>query len=175
MKRSSSKELAVLKGHTGGVGPIVFSPDGRVLASGSFDKTIKLWDVNARKELATFKGHRSDVWTVEFDSDGKTLYSSCRDGNISWEVKTGKVLRGMSEFESTRLPRSSLSPESNLLARALFDKTIELKDMLTGKWLSPLKGHTDVVNSVAFSPDGKTLASGSDDKTIKLWEVSLKK
>src|SRR5262245_5700194 len=85
------KERATLKGHTFNVNSVAFSPDGKTLASGSIDETIKLWEVATGKELATLMGHTDSVLSVVFSPDGKTLASGSRDRTIKlWDVATGK-------------------------------------------------------------------------------------
>src|SRR3954454_9249851 len=80
--------LATLQGHTEGVTSVAFSPDGKMLASGSNDETIKLWDVQAGKEHATLKGHTNEVTSVAFSPDGKTLASASLDGTVRlWDVQ----------------------------------------------------------------------------------------
>jgi len=88
---ATGKELATLSGHEGQVGPLVFSPDGRFLASGSEDRSIKLWDLATGKELATFKGHAEDVRCLAFSPDGKMLASGSADKTIMlWDVAKSK-------------------------------------------------------------------------------------
>src|SRR5437764_264688 len=92
------KERATLKGHTNSVASMTYSPDGKTLASGSWDETIKLWDVQSGKERITLKGHTSFVYAVAFSPDGKTLASASTDGMVKqWDVPTGNervILQG---------------------------------------------------------------------------------
>jgi WD40 repeat protein len=157
-------------GHTNGVNCVAFNPDGTLLASGSNDQTIKLWDVAATREKATLKGHAHWVLSLAFSPDGTLLASGSHDKTVKlWDVKTGEdkaTLKGhISGVNSV-----GFSPDGTLLASASQDGTIKLWDVKTGHNKATLKGHTGWVNSVAFSPDG-TLASASQDGTIRLWDV----
>ncbi len=169
------KEHNRLVKHSDGVWSVSFSPDGQTLASGSGDKTIKLWDVKTGKELRTIKGHSDPVISVSFSPDGHTLASGSGDKTIKlWDVKTGKELRTI-KGHSDPVISVSFSPDGHTLASGSGDKTIKLWDVKTGKELHTLSGHSFGVYSVSFSPDGQTLASSSDDKTIKLWDVKTGK
>ncbi|AFY41327.1 AAA-like domain-containing protein [Nostoc sp. PCC 7107] len=163
------REINRLEGHSDWVSSVVFSPDGKTLASASVDKTIKLWNRETGKVISTLEGHSDWVRSVVFSPDGKTLASASVDKTIKlWNRETGKVISTL-EGHGDSVISVVFSPDGKTLASASVDKTIKLWNRETGKVISTLEGHGDSVISVVFSPDGKTLASASVDKTIKLW------
>ncbi|MBD2178883.1 PD40 domain-containing protein [Pseudanabaena sp. FACHB-1998] len=160
-----------LLGNNGFVTSISFSPDGKTIASGSSDNTIKLWSLEG-KELQTFKGHSAIVWSVAFSPDGKTIASGSRDATIKlWNLE-GKVLQTL-KGHSGLVASVAFSPDGSTLATGSSDRTVKLWN-LEGKELQTFKGHSDSVWSVTFSPDGKSIATGSDDRTVKLWNLEGK-
>ncbi len=165
------KVRATLEGHTKQVGSVAFSGDGKTLASGSYDKTIKLWDVATAKERSTLEGHSGGVQSVAYSPDSKTLASGGDRTIKLWDAATGKLRATLNGHTGTILS-VAYSPDGKTLASASGDKTIKLWDAATGQERATLEGHTNFVYSVAFSPDGKTLASASTDKTIKLWDAA---
>ncbi len=157
--------------HEWGVTSVSFSLDGKLLASGSLDNTIKLWDIASGVCLKTLEGHTGDVTSVSFSPDGKLLASGSLDNTIKlWNAASGVCLRTFAEHMAT-VTSVSFSPDGKLLASGSLDKTIKLWDAVSGVCLKTLEGHKSIVDLVSFSPDGKLLASGGRDKTIKLWDA----
>ncbi len=159
-----------LIGHQQPVSSIAFSPDGQQLVSSSFDKTIKLWDVNNGKCLKTLLGHNSRIWMVAFHPNGQQLASGSDDNNTKiWDLKQGRCINTIVGHTNAILSLD-LSPDANYLASGNEDNTIKIWDVKQGTITQILRGHTNRVWSVKFSPDDRLLATGSADYTIKLWD-----
>ncbi|MGK7873463.1 MAG: toll/interleukin-1 receptor domain-containing protein, partial [Xenococcaceae cyanobacterium] len=160
-----------LEGHDSWVNSVSFSPDGKTLASGSADKTIKLWNLETGRKIRTLFGHDDWVRSVSFSPDGKTLASGSEDKTIKlWNLETGREIRTLFGHDSW-VRSVSFSPDGKTLATGSNDKTIKLWNLETGREISTLFGHDSWVRSVSFSPDGKILATGSNDNTIRLWNL----
>ncbi len=167
-----SPQVHALMGHSDWVWSIAPSPNGQALASGSRDKTIKLWDLPTGSLVRTLTGHTSDVFSVAISPDGRTLASGSNDKTIKlWDIKTGELLRTLAGH-SHEVWSVAISPDGRTLASGSNDKTIKLWDIKTGELLRTLAGHRSDILSVAFTPNGQTLASGSKDRTIRLWDLS---
>lgn len=163
--------LQTLEGHSSTIYSVAFSHDSKVLASSSWDQTIKIWDVVTGICISTLKGSDSAVYTVAFSHDSKILASTSDNEIRVWDVVTGTcnlILKGHSKYVKC----TAFSQNSRMLASASKDCTIKLWDLTSGKCTSTLNGHSEGVCSVAFSHDFTILVSISHDSSIKLWDAA---
>ncbi len=173
------REIRSLEGHQNGVcvdGCLAFSPDGQLIASGSLDHTIKLWEVKTGNVQRTLKGHQDLVLSIALSANGLLLASSSADSTIKlWEMGTGNLLKTLKEEGKTWIGSIAFSPDGQTLAAEGVNYTVKLWDLKTSSVLKTLSGHKNIINSVTFSPNGEMLASGSADSHIRLWKVNTGK
>ena len=189
--------LKTLTGHTESINSVVFSPDGETIVSASSDRTIRLWNVKTREYIKTLMGHTDKINSVIFSSDRKTIASVGNDRTIRlWNANTGELIKTLTGHEEN-VNAVAFNPDGNTIAsgsgRLVYHGRVEdlgtcegqeirLWNTNTGELIKTLTGHTSVVNSVAFSPDGNTIASGSghwggyeskysDGEEVRLWNV----
>lgn len=173
VQHSASPIVRSLKGHSDSVWAIAMSPLGDTLVSGSFDKTIKIWNPQTGKLLHTLSGHLDAVRAIAISRDGLLLASGSSDKTIKiWNLQTGKLLRTLSGHRSA-IWSVSISPDGQTLVSGAYDGAIKIWNLQTGELLN-LPEYDDSVWSVAISPDGQTLASGTYDGTIKIWNLQTR-
>ena len=172
------RELRSFQGHNSVIMAVSFSPDGKVIASASFDKTIKLWQVSTGKLLTTLDGHQERLWSLRFSPDGKTLASSSYDSTIKlWNVADGTLKKTIFGHNKTQVRSVDFSPDGKLLASSDSHGWIKLWNAKDGTLIKSIpahrtkKGRSWWVTAIKFNRDGKILASTSSDKTVKLWEL----
>jgi WD40 repeat protein len=166
---------------------VVFSPDGKTLVSGGpCIRKIRLWNVSTGKKTITLKGHDEyGLDSLAFRPDGNTIASVGHDGVLNlWDVATGKnkARRKLAKW----IPAGAISPDGKRVATRMYvhetikgkdevtDDSVRVWDTATGKELAALKVHNDIETGccLAFSPDGKRLATVDEDNAIKLWDVT---
>ncbi|NET14847.1 MAG: WD40 repeat domain-containing protein, partial [Okeania sp. SIO1H6] len=164
-----SKNINLI-GHSDSVMSVSFSPNNQIIASGSKDKTVKLWNRKG-KLLKTLVGHKKWVNSVSFSPDGKMLASASDDGTVKLWTQDGELLRTIAAHDNWVLG-VSFSPDGQAIATASYDNMVKLWS-INGELLKTfLKGSSDSVTSVSFSPDGQVIASSSYDGKVKLWGLN---
>jgi WD40 repeat protein len=171
--------LHTLRGHSSRIWTIAYapsagsanSPNGQMLASGSDDQTIRLWNAHDGTCLTVLQGHRGGVMSVSFSPNGQILAIASQDSSIRlWSVDHGTTLKTL-QGHSRWVRAVVFSPDGQILASGSEDHTIRLWEIRTGICRQTLQGHTGWVTSLSFSPNGQTLASGSEDGSVRLWSV----
>jgi WD40 repeat protein/serine/threonine protein kinase len=161
------------RGLTAEVLSVAFSPNGGLLAAGSKDQTVGLWDVASGAHIHPLVGHGAGVRSIAFSPDGKSLVSADYDGSVRlWDLNASKEIR-LFKGQRGAEPRVAISPDGQLLAYCSGGQnhSIIVWQIASGEAIAVLKGHQKPVVSIAFSPDGKLLASGSWDATVRLWDA----
>ncbi|MCI0539258.1 MAG: serine/threonine protein kinase [Verrucomicrobiales bacterium] len=177
---ATGRELLTLTGHTNIVFAVAFSPDGKRIVTGSFDNTARVWDAASGRELLLLQGHTNSVETAAFSRDNRRILTGSSDKTARlWDADTG--------IELSRVPGhlAALSPDGRQIASTggfvmlggflqagAEANIISLWDVESGRRLLDFKGHSDVVMSVSFSPDGKRILTASRDYTARVWDAT---
>ncbi|KAJ3796208.1 WD40-repeat-containing domain protein [Lentinula aff. detonsa] len=167
-------QQVILRDHTDYITAVAFSPDGKKIVSGSWDKTIRIWNADTGEAIGNpLQGHSDGVTSVAFSPDGKRIVSGSEDGLIIiWNVDTreaiGDPLQGYSHWVNS----VAFSPDGKRIVSGFEDGLIIIWNADTGEAIGyPLQGSLNLVTSVAFSPDGKRIVSGSADCLIRIWNA----
>jgi len=164
-----------LKGHSHYVQDVAISSDGQFALSGSWDGTLRLWDLNTGTTTRNFYGHTKDVLSVAFSADNRQIVSGSRDKSINLWNTLGQCKFTITEDghkEWVSCVRFSPNLATPLIVSAGWDKMVKVWNLTHCKLRTNLIGHTGYVNTVTVSPDGSLCASGGKDGTAMLWDLN---
>ncbi len=150
---------------------VAFSMDGRLIASGNYDKKVRIWNMKTGRLVFTLSRHKERIYDVAFSPNGMLIASASFDGTVRlWESKTGELIQTFGGIEGGAVS-VAFSPDSALVAGGGVDRIVRIWDVKAETMILSLEGHQDQVLSVEFSPDGETLVSTSSDRTVRLWDA----
>ncbi|MBI4750202.1 MAG: TIR domain-containing protein [Acidobacteria bacterium] len=163
--------VQVLEGHQDWVSSVAFGGGGERVASGSYDGTVRVWNVERGEVVQVLEGHQDWVSSVAFVVDGKRVVSGSNNGTVwVWDVERGKVMQVL-EGHQSGVSSVAFGMNGKRVASGSYDKTVRVWDVERGEVVQVLEGHQSGVSSVVFGMDGKRLASGSADRTVRVWDV----
>ena len=156
-------------GHTADVFSVAVSPDNRHVVSGSYDKTVQIWNLSTGEEEHLFPGHSEWVTTVAVSPDNRHIVSGSLDSTVRiWNLSTVEEEHVLGEYNASSI---AVSTDNRHVVSGSFDKTVQIWNSSTGEEEHVL-WHSDLVLSVAVSPDDRYVESGSSDKTIRVWNLT---
>ncbi len=168
----AAPELVIQTGHSSRINCVAFAPDGRWLASGGADNSIRIWDLTSGLELRALTGHQNWIKSVAVSSNGELLASGSNDRTVKiWNVASGRELMTLTGHQAA-VEAVLFSSDGRLVFSGSSDNTIKIWDATSGRELRTLTGHAAAISAMAVSSDEKTLASGSADGVVKFWNLA---
>jgi hypothetical protein len=169
----NAQEVRVVRTNAGSQSSVVFSPDGKMLATASLDRTIRLWNAQNGQEGMVLREHTSAVHCLAFSPDGKHLASASLDKTVRlYDAANGQVLLNIAAHP-TGVHAVGFSPDGRRLVTGGVDRSVKIWELRTGAELLTLQGHTGPVYSAAFHRDGRRVVSTAGDGTVRVWDVGI--
>jgi WD40 repeat protein len=164
--------LRILSGHAGVVTAVAVTPDGKFAVSGSWDKTVKVWELATGEEKLTLRGHSDWVTAVAVTPDGERVVSASRDSKLKvWDLVTGEE-RLTIVGHADRATAVAVTPDGNAAVSGSGDKVLKVWDLATGDERVTLAGHSSWITAVAVTLDGRRVVSASGDRTLRVWDLA---
>jgi WD40 repeat protein len=163
--------VRLLSGHQDAVTSVAVSPDCRCIVSGSFDRTLAVWDLQTGTQIHRFTGHEAGVTSVAVSPDSRRIVSGSQDRTVAvWDLETGAQIHRLAGHRSW-VTSVAVSPDNRRIVSGSQDKTMAVWDLETGTQIHRLTGHENAVWSVGVSPDSRRIISGSQDNTVGVWDL----
>lgn len=170
-EKTEAQPSKVLKGHRHSIYRVAVTPNGTLAISGSIDKTVRIWNLEAGKNVAVLEGHTGPVPAVAISADGKRAVSGSWDQTVrTWDVRTGKCIATLKGHKDYVLG-IAMTADGKRAVSCSSDKTMRVWELDTGRCIAILEGHVKSVSGVALTADGKRAVSSSSDQTVRVWDI----
>ena len=167
----SGTTLFIYRQHKDFVSSVAWSPNGKYIATGSWDHTVQVWNAHSGVLITRYTGHQDFVSSIAWSPDGEEIASGSWDHTVQvWNPFTGQTLFTYTGHRA-EVSTVAWSPDGEEIASGSWDHTVQVWNPFTGQHLLTYTGHHDFVNTLAWSPDGKEIASGGSDITVQIWDA----
>ncbi|MBA2679048.1 MAG: protein kinase, partial [Ktedonobacteraceae bacterium] len=167
----SEPEILIYSNHTSWVSAVAWSPNGKLIASGSWDTMVQIWDAASGGTIRTYEGHEQPVKSIAWSPDGTYMASGSWDNTVQiWETNTGTILPDEYHHEA-QVETVAWSPDGRYIASAGHDGIVHIWRPFNKRTVLSYRGHSGPVWKVDWSPDGKYIASASHDRSVQVWEA----